>query len=67
LGVNPNSLKDLGSQLDTVFAKAELEHMKNEVVNTIETHKKRYGFYACQTVLLQEYFHASEVLEMKFE
>lgn len=43
LGVSPNMLKDLEAELELTFAKAELHHMKNEVVETIETHKKRHG------------------------
>lgn len=43
LGVNPNSLKQLEAELEFGAAKSELQHMKNEVVATIESHKKRHG------------------------
>ncbi|MCO5560796.1 hypothetical protein L7F22_014416 [Adiantum nelumboides] len=41
LGVDPSKMKDVENEANLAFAKAELIHMKDEVVNTIETHKKR--------------------------
>lgn len=43
LGVDPSKKKDVEAEVDLAFAKAELQHMKNEVVETMETHKKRHG------------------------
>eukprot|EP00250_Pteridium_aquilinum_P035020 c8473_g1_i1 orf=155-1021(+) len=43
LGVDPSKRKDVETEVELTFAKAELQHMKKEVVETIETHKKRHG------------------------
>lgn len=42
LGVHPGMLKDLEVEVEHAFARAELQYMKDEVVETIETHKKRH-------------------------
>ncbi|KAI5082384.1 hypothetical protein GOP47_0002127 [Adiantum capillus-veneris] len=43
LGVDPSKVKEVEAEVDFTFAKAELIQMKDEVVDTIETHKKRFG------------------------
>lgn len=43
LGIHSGMIKDLEGEVEHAFAKEELQKMKDEVVEVIETHKKRHG------------------------